>query len=255
MLLILAGVSVVLGLCGVYGTAVVLFTGASSQVIARFVRVERPPGYLQNNEKHSAVMLVSTHENSNTWYLYVGDRGVVDTLLNKTMVLIDPHGGSAANISQFFAFAHAVHLIAITYVAAQKGWDGVALVILMLVNWTLRFRFSNRYLCEAWLDSEGVSVKATSFMFTGRTIMMGAIQGFCGSEKTAWMDDIVAPHPRRDAWLNIVQSGKEIHLNEACELDFDTNDLVVIERTSRLAMQSARVLKEHLENTDERKAV
>lgn len=83
-------------------------------------------------------MLSAAHENASTWYLYVGDRGVIDSLLNKTML-----SSPAANrmLVGYFRLAHVLQLLAMTYVAAQKGIDGVSLVLLLLVNYGFQYLF------------------------------------------------------------------------------------------------------------------
>jgi len=88
-----------------------------------------------------------------------------------------------------------------TSTTAQKAWDGVMLVFLMLPDFLWRMQYQDRFLAGRWLEEEGVEVVAKKFEFTGRTMMLGAIQSFSGSQKTEWVDGIVTPHPRRDAWL------------------------------------------------------
>jgi hypothetical protein len=46
-----------------------------------------------------------------------------------------------------------------------------------------------------------VRIEAKTFQFGGRTQMLNAIQVLSGSKVTSWMDDIIVPHPRRDAVL------------------------------------------------------
>ena len=136
--LIQLGGIAVLSLFGIYGTATVVLTGTISQAASQFVRVQRPPGFLENNEKGGACMLVGVHENCSTWYLYVGDRGVVDWLLNKSMIILPP---SSRILSTWFKLAHLLQLLAMTFVAAQKGWDGIVMLILMVQVWILSLRF------------------------------------------------------------------------------------------------------------------
>jgi hypothetical protein len=240
--LVMCACIVVLGLCGLFGTAVAVLLGTISQVAARFVPIRRPLGYLENNEAHSACMFVSTHRNANIWYLYIGDRGVVDSVLNKTMINI-PESRRGTAIAYLLKFIHAVQLLTMTYVAAQKGWDGVGLVLLMVVTWTLQLRYTNDALVKHWLDSENISVEATSFEFTGRTIMLGAIQAFSGSQRTLWMDEIVAPHPRRDAWLE--KLGVE---HSQSNPPFNDVDLKAISITSGLAKAALRVMRGELKS-------
>ena len=240
--MVVLGGCAVLSLCGLYGTAAALLCGSISQIAGRFVAVKRPPGYLDNNESHSACMLVSTHRNANIWYLYVGDRGIVDSLLNKTMIMI-PTTGTNTVVAYLFKLTHVAQLLAVTYVAAQKSWDGVALVILMLVSWILQLRFTNDFMTRCWLESEDTSIETHSFEFTGRTIMIGAIQAFSGSTRTLWMDDIVVPHPRREAWLKKLREHGLLNESDTEYPTFTEVDLKAIEVTSGLAKSAAEIMK------------
>ena len=76
------------GLYGLCGTACAVLFGASSRIACLFLHVQRRPGFLENNELHSACMLIGIHQTSSIWYLYIGDRGVVDYILNKTMITL-----------------------------------------------------------------------------------------------------------------------------------------------------------------------
>ncbi len=73
-------------LYGLYGSATTLLSGIVSKSACRLAVLYRPAGFLANNEKHDACMLVGVHRNCSSWYLYIGDRGVVDHLLNKPMI-------------------------------------------------------------------------------------------------------------------------------------------------------------------------
>lgn len=214
--LLLLGVGVVLCLCGIFGTAVILLLAVMTQFICQFLKVLRPPGYLENNENHNACMLLSSHKNSSTWYLYIGDRGVVDSLLNKTMFSIPPYGRV---LMQWFRIAHLIQLMAMTFVAAQKGWDGIALLILLLSADVVNWRYGKNQLARRWLKNEDVCVKAKSFEFTGRTTMLGAIHKMSLTKVTSWMDEIMPPVPRRQAWLN--QLSKDQDENAPPDSHFD----------------------------------
>lgn len=96
---------------------------------------------------------------------------------------------------------HVVQLIAITFVTGQKGWDGVVLVILIVISTITRCISTDSLVVRQWLETEGIDVKVKIFKFTGRTMMLGAIQEFSRSKCESWIDGIVPPHPRRDAWL------------------------------------------------------
>jgi hypothetical protein len=98
-------------------------------------------------------------------------------------------------------------MLATTFVARQKGWNGVALVSLIGITSLFRLRYRDRKLAEAWLMGNGVGVSATRFEFTGRMPMVGAIQAFCASRCTGWVDQIVAPHARKQVWLSRVMAG------------------------------------------------
>lgn len=242
--LLFLGVFVVLCLCGIFGTAIVLLIGVVTQTLCRFLKVRRPPGFLDNNENHSACMLLSSHKNSSTWYLYIGDRGVVDSLLNKTMFSIPAYGKF---LTYWFRFAHVVQLLAMTFVAAQKGWDGIALLILLLSADAMHWRYGRNQIARRWLTTEDVCVKAKSFEFTGRSPMLGAIHKMSGTKVTTWMDEIMPPVPRRQAWLNRLGRGSD-------ETSLPDSDFEALSRFdqewvilhSGLATQAASVLQNEL---------
>lgn len=205
---------VVLCLCGTFGTAAVVLNGTLTRIISRNIKIQRPPGFLGNNENHDACMLLSSHKNASTWYLYIGDRGVVDSLLNKTMITIPP---SSKFPSSWFKTAHFIQLLAMTFVAAQKGWDGLALLILLFFGWAIQWHRDETQMVRNWLADEAVSVNAKSFRFTGRTAMIGAVQKLSGSHTTTWMDDIISPSGRREVWLKRLSGDTAVH-----DPDFET---------------------------------
>ncbi|KAI1080068.1 hypothetical protein F5B20DRAFT_540617 [Whalleya microplaca] len=131
--IILTGVASFLCLIAAYGTAAVLLCCTISKVIALGVHVERPSTYLENNEMHDAFMLSASHQNASEWNLLIGDRGVVDSLLNKPMTYI-PDTQHARLAAIWFSFAHILQLAGMTFVSAQKGWDDVSLIILLTVQ-------------------------------------------------------------------------------------------------------------------------
>ena len=196
--LFLSSIAVILCLYGLYGTACTVLFGAISRIACLFLQVHRPPGFLENNELHSACMLVGIHQNSSIWYLYIGDRGVVDSVLNKTMIMLSTR---SYVLLYWFKASHIVQLLAMTFVAAQKGWDGISMIIFMLVADGFLWYFQGSQVAKLWLDNEGITTIAKSFEFTGRTSMMGAIQKFSGSKTSQWMDSLVTPSLRRKAWL------------------------------------------------------
>lgn len=231
-------------LCGLFGTAAVLLNGVGAQLLCRLFSFERPPGFLDNNENYKACMLLSNHKNSSSWFLYIGDRGVVDSLLNKTLISVPSSG---KRLSYYFRAAHLIKLLAMTYVAAQKGWDGLTLLLLMLLAWALNLPYQRNQTVRRWLEANDVSITATSFEFTGRTSMLGAIHRMSGTTTVTWMDDILSPSARRTAWLNQLSRGP----SEAPRLDeafkalspFD-KDWVVLH--SGLALQAVTKLQSEL---------
>lgn len=242
--LFLLGIVVVLYLCGIFGTATVLLISVVTQAFCQFFKLKRPPGFLDSNELHSACMLLSSHKNSSTWYLFIGDRGVVDSLLNKTMFSI-PSSGYGKFLTYWFRISHFIQLLAMTFVAAQKGWDGIMLVILLLSAEAMHWRYRKNQLARRWLVTEDVSVKARSFEFTGRAAMLGAIHKVSGTKVTNWMDEIMPPVPRRQAWLKRLSKGlDEFPLPDPDYEALSRFDQDWILLHSELAMQAASVLQE-----------
>ncbi|KAK0717654.1 hypothetical protein B0T26DRAFT_829590 [Lasiosphaeria miniovina] len=238
-----AVVAVALLLCGSFGTAAMLFcTAISGFAASLLVAVKRPPGYLENNEAGlpSGCMLAAAHQNATEWYLFVGDRGIVDTLLNKTMFWI-PDTRTARLVGGWLRLAHFIQLAAMTFAAGQKGWDGVCLVALLAVNWLLeRCANSNANLAHSWLTRECVGVEIKKFEFSGRSYMLGAIQLYSGSQTTSWMDDIITPHPRREAWL------RRLFGQEPDHSSWSPADLAKIDSSARLSVEAAFVMNAEL---------
>ncbi|KAF2228765.1 hypothetical protein EV356DRAFT_457110 [Viridothelium virens] len=255
VLILMLGISVTLMLFGCFGTSVALLCGSFSQIACRGFSLVRPPGYLQSNEEDDqSCMLYSIHQNASIWYLFIGDRGVVDTLLNKTMVAL-PEKSHRRGLSTFLSLAHALQLLAMTYVAAQKGWDGLALVVFMVINAVWRWRHCDTLACKRWLESGGINIEAKSFEFTGRTMMLGAIQAFSGGTRMDWMDEIITPHPRRDAWLSRLHRlegvGQEKTDSEGEIARWTAHDWEYIRRSSGLSFAAASVLKSEMRHTVE----
>lgn len=239
--LLLFGIVIVLYLCGLFGTAAVLLISVVTQALCQFLKVKRPPGFLDNNELHSACMLLSSHKNSSTWYLFIGDRGVVDSLLNKTMFSIPSYGEF---LTHWFRIAHFIQLLAMTFVAAQKGWDGITLLLLLLSAEAMHWRYRKNQLARRWLVTEDVCVKAKSFEFTGRAAMLGAIHKMSGTKVTSWMDEIMPPVPRCRAWLK--QLSKDSDESPLPDPDYEAlsrfdQDWILLH--SGLARQAASVLQ------------
>ncbi|KAK2606196.1 hypothetical protein QQS21_003367 [Conoideocrella luteorostrata] len=232
---LLTGVAVFLCAFGTYGTATIIVCAVVSEIAARSVTVGRPSGYLNSNETRDACMLVASHENATEWHLYIGDRGIVDTLLNKPMFIVSQKNSSHL-ISTWLRLADYLQLAAMTFVAAQKAWDGVCLVVLMALHRSLHLTFHGQSLAGYWLNSEGVDAAVRSFEFSGRQAMIGAVQIFSKTTTSRWMDSILVPHPRRDAWLALLD-GHEL------QGSFNSRDLKWIEKAADAAVAAAEVLK------------
>lgn len=234
--------AVLAGLCGMYGTAGLLATIALSKAAAHSVELERPPGYLQSNESYNdAFMLVAAHPNATDWTLYVGERGIVDSLLNKTMVTI-PTTRRNVLIAHWLRCAHVLQLLSMTFVAAAKGWDGVGMLTAMLADRLCHALWRDARLGRRWLERESVNTEARQFLFSGRTVMLGAIQLFSGSSSSTWMDGILIPHPRRDAWLRALQGHYE---PDSTLSDFDQKWVAL---SSGLSKAAADVMVKTLAN-------
>lgn len=197
-LLVLLGCVILMAIFRLYATAVALFIGLLSKIACRFTHIQKAPSFFENNEKHNACMLVAAHRNATTWYLYIGDRGVVDHLLNKDMVQVER---KSSFLSVFFKLADMMQIIAMTLAAAHKGWDAGAMVFMMLFSWFLEWEFGEKQLARQWLNKHGIDIDAKTLHFSRRTQMICAIQKFSGSRTTQWMDDIIAPTLRRDTLL------------------------------------------------------
>ncbi|OTB04461.1 hypothetical protein M426DRAFT_73446 [Hypoxylon sp. CI-4A] len=175
----LLGLGVFFVLSDALGTAAVVFIRVISEVYIQSITVQRPIGHMKNNETHDAFMLVAAYENAMEWHLYTGDRGVVDTLLNKPMIVL-PEGSKVHMAAVWFRCAHIGQLMAMTFPN----------------------RFSRGALVSDWMEREHMEAEVRSFEFSGRYGIIGAIQVLSGSKIDNWMDDILVPHPRRDLWLN-----------------------------------------------------
>lgn len=112
-------------------------------------------------------------------------------------------------LMHWFCIAHIIQLMAMTFVAAQNGWDGIALLILLLSADTMHWQYGKNQLARRWLENEDVCVKAKRFEFTGRTTMLGGIHKMSGTKVTTWMDEIMPMVPRRQAWLNRLSENQD----------------------------------------------
>ncbi len=154
---------------------------------------EKAFGYLESNENHDACMLSAIYENVETWYLYIGYRGVINWILNKTILATL----SASRFQIFyFRLAHLIQLLAITYVAAQKGIDDVSLIILLVSNYGFQYLFGGHKIARRWLEAEIVSIDVRTFRLSGRTRMIGVIHSLSQARDAAWMESLIAPCPR-----------------------------------------------------------
>lgn len=236
----LLGISVVCSLYGLYGTAAAMFLAVLLRISRQLMSIERPEGYLQNNEAGlPGCMLVALNENASTWYLYIGSRGVIDTMLNKTMVQ-SVHSPLGIWHSYVLKVLEALQVLVMTYVAAQKGWDGVALLSLVIVSWVAdTIAYSNDRLAAKWLKREGVQIDATTLQFSGRTPMIGAIHTLGNQKSTTWMDGIIAPSARRDAFLRKLSSdGQEDVINK----DLSANDEDWVYLNERLTLAARDII-------------
>ncbi|KXJ89138.1 hypothetical protein Micbo1qcDRAFT_103972, partial [Microdochium bolleyi] len=234
-LISLTGFLVFLVLFGAYGSAALISCTLISQMVARTVRIHRPAGYLRNNEAHDACMLVAAHENATEWHLYIGERAIADTLLNKPMFAV-AEGKLIDLAASWFWFAHLLQFLAMTFVTAQKGWDGVMLLVILAVHRGFRWLMGGSSgLAAGWLDGEGVGARVQSFEFGSRYAMMGAIQVFSKSRVTCWMDRILVPHPRREAWL------RRLRGEDVAEV-LDAHDQKWLDFASEASIASANIL-------------
>lgn len=197
-LVFLTGCFIALAVSGLYGTASFVLVGTLGKLACHLANFQQPAYFLDNKENHEACMLVAAHRNAGIWYLYIGDRGVVDHLLNKEMVRLGPY---KLYLSNFFVLAHMAQILRMTFVAANKSWDCIAMVSLMLFSRAIDRTFGDRWLARSWLDKHGVTVVTKSFKLARRTAMIAAIQKFSGSRVTSWIDDIITPCSRRDILL------------------------------------------------------
>lgn len=240
----LVGLVVVLCFLGAFGSAAIVVNGLASKLVCRLLRVERPCGYLENNENHDACILSAVHENAETWFLYMGDRGVVDWFLNKSM-LATPPAGRIYMI--YFRLAHVLQLLAMTFVAAQKGTDGFCLVVLLVANYGFQYLFGGHKMARQWLQAEKVSVDANTYIFSGRTPMIGAIHTLGQARDASWMDSLIVPCPRIAAWLDELKDPADSKEDLDIRLQkLSSSDKSWVLRNTQLAVQAARLIRQKL---------
>ena len=241
---ILIGLLIFLCFLGAFGSAAIVLNGLLSKLVCRLLRVKRPSGYLENNKNHDASMLSAVHENAQTWYLYMGDRGVTDWLLNKTM-LAPPSSGRVQ--MTYFRLAHILQLLAMTFVAAQNGVDGICLMILLIINHGSQYLFGGHKMARQWLEAEKVPVDARTFIFSGRTPMIGAIHSLSQARDAARMETLVASGPRISAWLSELKCSADTRSRldlDLQRLSFSDKSWVVL--NTQLTMQAVKLIKGEL---------
>ncbi|KAI4264658.1 MAG: hypothetical protein L6R42_000244 [Xanthoria sp. 1 TBL-2021] len=242
--LVLLGLIVLFCFLGAFGTAAVVVIGLVSKMVCRTLRVSRPSGYLLNNEKHDACMLSAVHENAQTWYLYMGDRGVIDWMLNKTMLQTP-----SANRLQmaYFRMAHILQLSAMTFVAAQKSVDGLCLLILLASTHGFQYLFGGYKRARQWLEAEQVSIDAHTFRFSGRTPMIGAIHALSQARSAEWMETLIAPCPRISAWFNGLDSSVDPMTRQDLGA-LSSSDRSWVLLNTQLAIEAEKLIRRELRN-------
>ncbi|KAK1071667.1 hypothetical protein LTR33_010396 [Friedmanniomyces endolithicus] len=197
----LVGLCGLFAILGAFGTAAIALTCAVSRAFALSIRFERPRGYLQTTEDYDASMLVAAHRNAMEWHLFTGDRGVVDTLLNKPMIEVPKGSSRTRATSLWFRVADTTQLIAMTFTAANKGWDGLCLVLLLAAHYVLFWGLGRQSLAGDWLKQNDITVHTRCLEFSGRHPMIGTIQVLTETGNARWMDEILESTPRRATWL------------------------------------------------------
>jgi hypothetical protein len=249
ILLLLFGGSVISCLFGLYGTGAAVLISALFHLCRQCIRVNRPATYLLNNEldDNAGCMLAGIHQNASIWYLYIGDRGIIDSLLNKPMIeFVTTVFGALGNkyIAIFLRILAVLQLLSMTFVAAQRGWDGISMLVLIITAWLSDLLvYGDNYLAKSWISSESIGITAKSFRFTGRAIMLGAIQAFKRSSVESWMDDILAPSDRRTVWLHKLNGVEGIPNDSALEALLTAFDREWVERNFDLTQQAVKIMR------------
>lgn len=203
-------------LFGLFGTLASITIAFFFLLCRRCILVQRASDYMLDNEAGHVpgCMLVSIHENASSWYLYTGERGIIDNLLNKPMIfeITSIFGKRGSTVLAFcLRLLGVLQLLSMTYVASQKGWDGIALFVFISVAWVCEWAvYGEVAIAKRWLRHSNIEMKAVSFKFGGRTAMIGAIQLFKNNPVFSWMDTILAPCKRREIWLQRLQEYRNI---------------------------------------------
>jgi hypothetical protein len=247
--IVLLGVSAISCLFGLYGTGAAVLSSALFHLCRQFIRINRPDTYLLNNERdnNAGCMLAGIHQNASTWYLYIGERGIIDSLLNKSMILsITTIFGDTGTkyLASFLRLLALLQLLSMTFVAAQKAWDGVGMLVLIVVAWISDLViYGDGQLTKRWLSSSGIGMKTKSFQFTGRAILIGAIQVFKKNPVERWMDEILAPSDRRAAWLARLKAEDISPGTNALGSSLSTFDKEWVELNLDLTLQAVKILR------------
>jgi len=145
-----------------------------------------------------------------------------------------------------------------TYVTAQKGWDGVCLLCLMIIVWTGTLLFNTEWAAAEWMQRENVGFDVRSFKFTGRTPMIGAVQMISDERilvetqgnayrNTTWMDTILGPCARRERWtarLLCIAANEEVPSSDLAGLDQPDGQWV--EKTTKMSVDAARCIQSEI---------
>jgi hypothetical protein len=101
-----------------------------------------------------------------------------------------------------------------------------------------------------WLEEEGVEVVAKKIRVYRKNDDLGAIQDFSGSQRTQWMDGIIIPHPRREAWLDKLRQLSDTDESTTTpnegEIKWSEKDWKHIKLSSDLAFLSAAIFREEM---------
>lgn len=134
-----------------------------------------------------------------------------------------------------------------TFVAAQKGVDGISLVVLLLVSHAFHYLFGGHRLARQWLEAEHVSIDAHTFRFSGRTPMIGAIHMISEARDAAWMDTLLAPCPRIKVWLDEMKCAADV--KGQVDLDMkvlSSSDRAWVLLNAQLAIEAGRLIRRKL---------
>ncbi|KAL1965902.1 hypothetical protein VTN77DRAFT_5035 [Rasamsonia byssochlamydoides] len=225
LLIVLISATIITCLFDLFGTAACIVLAILMRICCRLITVKRSADYLQDSERGQvrACMLSAIHQNASTWYLYIGQRGIIDGLLNKSMISsVTSRFGDRGTLllAYFLRGLSMLQLAAMTYVAAQKWWDGVALLIFILVSWAYELLSCHpSVLVHKWLKKAHVQVEERTFLFSGRVVMVGAIQLFKRNPVSSWMDGIVHPSQRRNVLLQGLGGSQDAYRQGLADLE------------------------------------